>query len=210
MCRLVLIGLLALVFASDALAKGAVQVCGPAACVQLADETTPPTWLFGGSGEVSRVFAVPAPASYYVIRFADVRTTLAYWIPSSAMLEIVSQAGVGVWMSAPTEDQAQLRHLTNGVEPFAAPTRADVYVNGNKVKAATATFLRLFTIGTRVAPPTRVSWLPIWVGGGSSPWTDARADFRISKTGAYLWRNGLVLKIPAATAKKIRTRQPLG
>jgi hypothetical protein len=86
-------GLLALVFAAGALAKEGVQVCGPAACVQLADETTPPPWLFGGSGEV---------------------------------------------------------------------------------------------------------------------WTDARADFRISKTGAYLWRNGLVFKIPAATAKKIRARQPLG
>jgi hypothetical protein len=200
--RLALLALLMLVAAPAAQAKGPIQACGPNSCVTLAAEVDGMRWLMGLPGGA----AIPPTSSYYVVRFADVGSVLGYWIPSASVVRFVGTSAIGTWTKT---DDAQLRAATAGVPAFAAPRRPTVHVNYENVRGD-ATYLRLFTIGTQVSPPTRVSWLPIWISGRSSPWTDGFNDLRISRKGSYLYRNGLVFTIPPATAKQIRSLQPLG
>jgi hypothetical protein len=200
--RLALLATLALVLAPAARAKGPIQACGPKTCVTVASEGDGMGWLMGLPGGA----AIPAASSYYVLRFADIGSVLGYWIPSASIVRFVGTSAVGTWTNT---DDAGLRAATAGLAAFAPPRGATVYVNGDNVEGD-ATYLRLFTIGVPVAPPSAVRWLPIWISGPATPWTDSYSDLRISRKGNYLYRNGLVFTIPLATAKKIRSLQPLG
>jgi hypothetical protein len=199
--------LAALAFAPSAFAKGPFEICGVAGCAVLGSETQPPVRVFGGMSRVPHV-APPAPAPYYVIRFADIDAPLAYWIPSVATLRIVSSSARGIWIGTLADEETLLRDKTAGLQPYAPPTRVDAAVQFKAVKRTTG-YLRLFTIGTPVATP-QVGWLMLWLSGGNTPWTDYTNVFWISKKGSFLKRDdGTVVKIPAAVATKIRARLPL-
>jgi hypothetical protein len=200
--------LAALVLAPSALAKGPFEICGVAGCSVLGSETQPPVRLFGVVSAVAYV-APPAPAPYYVIRFAEVDAPLAYWVPSVRALRIVSQSGRGTWLATLADEDTILREKTAGLAPYAPPTRVKASVQFEPVKRATG-YLRLYTMGRPVTAPS-VGWLMVWLSGGNSPWTDFTNVFWISKTGSFLKRDdGTVVTIPASVAKKIRARLPLG
>jgi len=194
----------------SALAKGPFQICGADACAQLAPETSPPVRIFGLQPSIPRT-APPAPAPYFVIRFADVGGALGYWIPSVSKLRLVSQSGIGGWVTPLPDETALLVEKTAGLVPYPPPTRYKAYVQLEPVKRP-AGYLRLLTMGTPVASTPHVSdWLIVWFGAGTTPWTDYTSMLYVSKTGSFLKReDGTILRIPAGTAKKIRARQPLG
>jgi hypothetical protein len=186
-------------------AKGPLQVCGESGCAALGAETDTPTWLGGGSVTAA---APPAPAPYFVLRYGDVGATVGYWIPSVSIMRSF-QSSAAAWTTAAPDEQAALLRLTQGLQPYAAPTRAEVSVEAKGVERGD-TYLRLYMIGTPVAsaPPSTV-WLGIWLHGGTSPWTDGMSLFWISKKGSLLKRDGRVLRISPAIAKRIRAHLPL-
>jgi hypothetical protein len=210
MGRTILLAALALaalfVVAPSALAKGPLQVCGASGCVDLAPETETGKWVSAPGGSS---LAPPAPAPYFVLRFAEFGSSLGYWIPSASVLRTF-QSTTAVWSAVSPETQATLVQLTAGLQPYAAPKRAVAFVDYDNVKRG-ETYLRLYTIGTPVvaSPPASTVWLGIWLHGGTSPWTDGMSSFWISQKGNLLKRDGQVLRIPGAVAKRIRAHLPL-
>jgi hypothetical protein len=167
-------------------------------------------WLGADATAVSPV----APASYFVVRFADFGGALAYWIPSAGLLRLTQTQGGGVhnlWVATLPAEDALLQQKAAGLTPFGAPAHLAVTVNFTPVKGKDAdSYFRLFTIGTPLASePAGVVWLPIWVHGGTSPWNDGLSSFAVSRKGSLLKRDGQVLRISAAVAKRIRAAQPL-
>ena len=206
-----LVLLAALAAVPSAAAKGPFQVCGATGCAVLGLEAAPPVRL--GADAATAAVAPVAPAPYFVVRFAEFGSSLAYWIPSARLLRL-SQTQFGavrnVWVATLPAEDALLRDTAAGLTPFAAPKHLAVTVNYTPVKRKDAdTYFRLFTIGTPLASPADVAWLPIWVHGGVSPWNDGLSSFAISRTGSLLKRDGQVLQIPAALARRIRAAQPL-
>ncbi|MCW2975869.1 MAG: hypothetical protein JWM06_1150 [Actinomycetia bacterium] len=192
--------------APSALAKGPLQVCGASGCVDLGPETDTSKWLGNAPGASS--VAPPAPAPYFVLRFGDFGGPQAYWIPSVSMLRTFQSTTV-VWAAVAPETEAALVRLTTGLQPYAAPRGAVAFVDYDNVKRG-ETYLRLYTIGTPVAsPPATTEWLGIWLHGGTSPWNDGMSSFWISKKGSLLKRDGQVLRISPAIAKRIRAHLPL-
>jgi hypothetical protein len=208
---LLLVLLAALVAVPSAAAKGPFQVCGATGCAELAPEAAPPVRL--GADATAAVGPV-APASYFVVRFAEFGSALAYWIPSAGLLRLSqSQGGAlhNVWVATLPAEDAVLREKAAGLTPFAAPAHLAVTVNYTRVAAKGAdSYFRLFTIGTPIASePAGVAWQPIWVHGGASPWNDGLSSFAISRKGSLLKRDGQILRISTALAKRIRAAQPL-
>jgi hypothetical protein len=201
-----LVAAAALAAAPAGRAKGPVQLCGASGCVDLAPETDAGKWI-NAPGASS--LAPPAPAPYFVVRFAEFGGALSYWIPSASVLRTFESTSV-VWSAVSPETRDELVRLTAGLQPYAAPKRAVAFVDYDNVKGG-ATYLRLFTIGTPVtaAPPVSTAWLGIWLHCGKSPWTDGMSSFWISQKGNLLKRDGQVLRIPAAVAKRIRAHLPL-
>lgn len=203
MKRIAVLATLALVAAPAAQAKGPVQLCGPGGCATFAAEGDGLQWLLSLPGGAP----APAPAPYYVIRFANaVGTPLGYWIPSARIVRYVGSGGIGTWSAT---DDSSLRTAAGTLPPFRVPKQMTVYVNGDNVKGD-ATYLRLYTLGTPASAPARVSWLPIWIMGSNSPWTDGFIDLRISRKGNYVFRNGLVYSIPEKIAQRVLRKLPLG
>jgi hypothetical protein len=211
MGRTILLGAVAaaalLVVAPSALAKGPLQVCGASGCVELGPETDAGKWI--GSAPGASSLAPPAPAPYFVVRFAEFGGALSYWIPSASVLRTFQSTSV-VWSAVTPETQAELARITTGMQPYAAPKRVVAFVDYDNVKRG-ETYLRLYTIGTPVAaaPPGSTVWLGIWLHGGTSPWNDGMSSFWISAKGNLLKRDGQVLQISPAVAKRIRAHLPL-
>jgi hypothetical protein len=199
---------LALVAVPSASAKGPFQVCGASGCAVLGPETQPPVRMFGLPADTPAI-AAPEPAPYYVIRFADITGTLAYWVPSRSALRIVPQSGPAAWVSALPAEESLLRDKTAALRPYAVPLRVQAYVDWQPVKQPFG-WLKLATVGKPATPPAPPKWLDIWLLGGTSPWNDGSALLAISRTGNYLLRDGAVLTIPKQVADRIRRRLPLG
>src|SRR5207302_228490 len=72
----------ALAPAPQALAKGALQLCGSSGCAPLGPEGSAGPMIPLGVGTGARLAPV-APAPFYRIGFAEHGGTLAYWIPSA-------------------------------------------------------------------------------------------------------------------------------
>jgi hypothetical protein len=205
-----LLVLLAAVFAvPSAAAKGPFQLCGATGCAELGPETAPPVRL--GADAAAAAVGPVAPASYFVVRFAEFGSALAYWIPSAGLLRLTRSNGGNVWVATLPAEDALLREKAAGLTPFAAPAHLAVTVNYTPVKSKDAdSYFRLFTIGTPLAAePAGVVWQPIWVHGGASPWNDGVSSFAISAKGSLLKRDGQVLRISAALAKRIRAARAL-
>ncbi len=197
----------ALAAAPPGLAKGPLQACGVSGCVDIAPETDTGRWI--GSTPGASSLAPPAPAPYFVLRLGEFGGASAFWIPSASVIRTFQSTSV-VWSAVAPETQAALVQLTSGLQPFAAPKRAVAFVDYDNVKRG-ETYLRLYTIGTPVvsSPPAATVWLGIWLHGGKSPWNDGMSSFWISQKGNLLKRDGQVLRIPAAVAKRIRAHLPL-
>jgi hypothetical protein len=205
MKRLLLVAVAVLLFAPAAQAKGPVQVCGATGCADFATETAVPAELFDGSASATLPAVGPAP--YYTIRFQDFQGSVAYWVPSASALRLLS-GGSPRWVAASPGLASALTSATHGLAPLAPPTHPRVYLDFDLVKRS-AGWLRLYTIGDPVAASPSVQWLSIWMPSGQSPW-DGSDWLWISRTGSLLKRDGQVFRIPLATAKKIRAKQPLG
>jgi hypothetical protein len=209
---LLLVLLAAFVAVPSAAAKGPFQVCGATGCTELGPETAPPVRL--GADAATAAVGPVAPASYFVVRFAEFGSALAYWIPSAGLLRLSqSQGGAlrNVWVATLPAEDALLRDKAAGLTPFAAPAHLAVTVNSTAVKRKDAdSYFRLFTIGTPIASePAGVAWQPIWVHGGASPWNDGLSSFAVSRKGSLLKRDGQVVRISSALAKRIRAARAL-
>jgi hypothetical protein len=201
-----LVAAAALAAAPAGLAKGSLEVCGASGCAALGPESDASTWLGAAPGASS--LPPPAPAPYFVLRFNDIAATVAYWIPSASIMRTV-QSNTVVWVALAPDPEGALLRLTAGLQPYPAPKRAAAFIDYENVKGGT-TYMRLYTIGTPVeSVPSSTVWLAIWLHGGTSPWNDGMSSFRISKTGNLLKRDGQVLRISPAIAKRIRAHQPL-
>jgi hypothetical protein len=205
---LLLAVLVAAVVAPAGHAKGPLQVCGASGCATLGPEADAPIWVANMPGASS--LTPPAPAPYFVVRFAEFGAAQAYWIPSASVLRSF-QSTTAVWAAIAPDAEAALITLTAGLQPYPAPKRTVAFVDYENVKRG-ETYLRLYTIGTPVvaSPPASTRWLGIWLHGGTSPWNDGMSSFWISEKGSLLKRDGQVLRIPPAVAKRIRAHLPLG
>jgi hypothetical protein len=197
----------ALCVAPSALAKGPFEVCGPSACAELSPETQLPVRL--GVAASTPTLAPVAPAPYFVIRFHDFPDALAYWIPSAAVLRLAPQNGSAVWVAPLPSEASLLREKTGDLRPYAAPTNVLAAVDGRRVSGGDG-YLRLYTIGRAAKPVGAGGWLPIWLLGGQSPWNDGTNRVAISRRGSFLRRDGRVVRIPPALARRIRAALPLG
>lgn len=199
---------LALVAVPSASAKGPFQVCGASACTILGPETQPPIRLFGLPDGTATIVP-PPPAPYYVVKFADIAETLAYWVPSGSALRIVPQQGSGWWVRALPAEESLLRAKTAGVRAYPPPTRVDAYVDYHHVRQPLG-WLKLATVGKPVRLTAARRWLDVRFFGGHSPWNDGSSQLRISRSGNYLMRDGVTLTIPRSVADRVRRRLPLG
>jgi hypothetical protein len=209
--RLLVVISLALAIAPQAFAKGPISLCGVGACAPVGTvETTPVRWL---ATEYAGHVAPVAPASFFKLQLdaAGSSGLVGYWIPSGSILRLSqTQGGPAVWLRPRVDELAALTHAAETLRPFAAPKRATVAVN-NTIVRHSSTYFRLFTIGVPVATWRGANgWLPIYMWGSETPWTDGLNFMSISKNGSFLKRgDGDVVKIPARVADRIRHRQPL-
>jgi hypothetical protein len=208
--RFVTIGIAAAFFgvAPQALAKGPINLCGANGCAAVGTETSSVRWL---AGEYVHHVSPVAPSPYFKLVLASYSSPVGYWIPSSSVLRLSqSQGGPAMWFKPRFDEAATLTQAAASLRPFATPRRATVAVN-NTIVRQSSTYLRLFTIGAPVATwPGARGWLPIYMWGSDTPWTDGLNFMSISRAGSFLKRgDGDVVKIPARVADRIRHRLPL-
>jgi hypothetical protein len=210
--RTLLLGLaVALVVAPSAAAKGPVQLCGAGGCVTLGAETAAAPVL---SVPTDAARIAPSPvAPYYVIRFADVGGPLSYWIPSAHALRS-GGTGAPVWTPVPAPAADLLTRAAATLAPKPAPTNLSFVRVGRRAVAHPRGYLRLYALGAPVADPGAAAggWERIDLysfAHWATPWTDGSNVVAISRRGAFLRRDGEVVRIPAALAARIRAREPL-
>jgi len=208
MRRLLLVVALTLVLAPQAAAKGPVVLCGADRCVPLLDEGP---GVYGLLAVTSQTPArMPAPSTYYVVRFQDATQPLGFWVPSAGVLQVgVAPTSSPAWV----HPQPDLATLLAGAGSALAPYRphAELVTVGARAVQRPKGYLRLYTLGTPTSTrPNRHAWVQIWITAGTSPWTNtADSALWVSFAGPYLLRDGQVLRIPQALAFRIRHRLPL-
>lgn len=199
----------ALAITPQALAKGPISLCGVGGCALVGTvETSPVRWL---ASEYAGHVAPVAPAPFFKLQTGGYSGLIGYWIPSGSVLRLSQQqGGPALWFQPRFGEVAALTQAAATLQPFPAPKRATVAVN-NTIVRHSASYLRLFTIGVPVATWTGAKgWLPIYMWGSETPWTDGLNFMSISKAGSFLKRgDGDILKIPARVADRIRHRLPL-
>jgi hypothetical protein len=200
------------------------QVCGPQECTAIAafpdGELLAISLFYGGdegSTELSTPMAPPAP--FFALRWAygDGEAHTGYYVPLLNVLRYVGDPGSPVaasngsvhWIKLGQGARTLLEKWTATLEPFPSPVPSRVTVAGRAVRDPES-YLRLWSVGR----PTYV-----WPRGGfmrikvtydlPSPWTDSAAELRISRRGAYLFRESTVLRIPSQLAKLVRARASL-
>jgi hypothetical protein len=198
------------------------EVCGPQACTAISEfaEAEPLAiglWFGGddGAAELSTPAATPAPfyALHWAFQQGDVHT--GYYVPLLNVFRYVGDPGAPTaqsnrlvhWIKLGQRTRTILERLTATLEPFPSPVLSHVTVAGKAVRDPQS-YLRLWSVAGR---PTHA-----WPRGGflrikvtcnlSSPWTDAAADLRISRRGAYMLRDSTVLRIPLRLARQVRAR----
>jgi hypothetical protein len=201
MARLLAVAALVLSAAPAAQAKAPpdLRLCGASGCVAIASAAAEQLPLWHTDGAV----APGSPAAFYVFRYRW-RTTdayeTAYWVPSQNVLRFATPY-LAAWyrVSSPS-----LMPFAAGVTPFAKPRISSVTVGTRHVRAPT-TYLRLLAVGRATNVFPAVGWLSVrFDAGASNPWTDARANVRLSRTGSYLLRDDTVFVIPKRIADRAR------
>jgi hypothetical protein len=209
--RFLVVVAVALAVAPQVLAKGPINLCGVGGCAPVGTaETSPVRWL---ASEYPVHGAPVAPASFFKLQrdASGSSGLIGYWIPSGSVLRLSeSQGGPAVWLRPSFDEAAALTKAAETLRPFAAPKHATVAVN-NVIVRRSSTYFRLFTIGVPVATWRGANgWLPIYMWGSETPWTDGLNFMSISRNGPFLKRSdGDVVKIPARVAARIRHRLPL-
>jgi hypothetical protein len=199
---------MALTIAPQAFAKGPISLCGIGGCARVGTVETLPVRSLG---EDAIHVAPVAPVPFFKLQLDGISGLIGYWIPSGSVLRLSqTQGGPAVWLKPSLDEVAALTQAAETLRPFLAPTRATVAVN-NTIVRHSSTYLRLFTIGTPVATWRGANgWLPIYIWGSDTPWTDGLNFMSISRAGSFLKRSdGDVVKIPARVADRIRHRLPL-
>lgn len=188
-----------------AAAKGAFLLCGADRCTAL-DVGALPAGLVGAAPGATRV-PVARPAPYYAIRFAGADGDVAYWVPSAHALRF-SVPRVA-WVATTSGEQALLERVAAEVTAFAAPADVRAAVGGVAV-ANPRGYFSLLWVGRRVQERVGGTWLQVYLyAPRAGPWTDGRDELWISRRGPYLQRDGALLRIPRALARRIRARRPL-
>ena len=174
-----IVSALALLLVPVASAKGPIVLCGASGCASLGTETTTAVRVLPGSYDAH--VAPVAPAAFFKIQWNEQTEPLAYWVPSTGVLRVLSQSGPAMWVQPRPDEIAALTQASASLQPFAAPKAAKVDVDGRIVRRGPASYLRLFTAGTRVARPVgSKGWLPVDFRGAETPWTDAYSWMWIS------------------------------
>jgi ABC-type amino acid transport substrate-binding protein len=205
---LLLAALAALVLAGVAAAKGPVQLCGASRCLTIGDERVPAIPLAITAG--TKLHPPAAPAPYYVVRYARVGGVLGYWVPSANLVRLrVSERAV--WVTPTRAQVARLTKVARAVAPKAPPRQFEAAEVGYERVEDPTGWLSLYTIGTPVASaPDAGGWTRIFAFTKvDTPWSDGTNKLSISRSGAYLRRDGELVGIPADVAEQIRARLPL-
>jgi hypothetical protein len=93
--------------------------------------------------------------------------------------------------------------------PFSVPTPSRVTVGGRPVQDP-ASYLRLWGVGTPTYTWPATGFIKIKTTcDQASPWTDAAAELRIARRGAFLMRDSTVYRIPTRLAQLVRARASL-
>jgi len=200
--RLLFLAAAVLAFVPAAQAKGPFELCGMSGCVELAPETSPPSWLSTAAG--ARLLPAVGPAPYLRIQWGH--GEIAAWVPS---VDALFDAAAAAWVSPLDSLKALLREKAAGLTPYTAPVHAVAYVDWERVRNGDG-YLRLLTAGTPVpAAPAGTRWVDVRVMGGTSPWNDGSVSLAVSRSG-YLLRAGSVYRISSALARRVLARRPLG
>jgi hypothetical protein len=197
------------------------EVCGAQACTAIsafaeAEPLAIGLWFGGdeGSAELTMPMAPPAPffALHWAFQQGDVHT--GYYVPQLNLFRYVGDPsgasdGQVHWMKLGTRSRTILERLTATLEPFPAPVPSRVTVAGKPVRDPQS-YLHLWSVGTPGYVWPRGGFLRIKVTCNlASPWTDAAARVSVSRRGAYLLRESLVLRIPLKVAQRVRARTSL-
>ena len=204
----------ALTLATAAQAKappGGIDICGATgACVHLATgdaETNSAFWAAPSIDDARRASSV-APFLLVHWQWPDQPLQTAYYVPSTGKVRQVDANGFLSWFDV--TDAQKIRALTSSLVAYAAPVIASVTVGG-KPAADPQSYAKLFAVGSEWMPLQYPRFIRIrFAGDTQSPWTDAREDVRISRTGRLLWIDGRTFRIPLRLAQRIRARQSLG
>jgi hypothetical protein len=214
----------------------ALELCGPHACGSVLDpgivEAVPMR-----SGAVRPRMPPAAPAPYYelevVVQGGGVSIVPgAFYVRAVDAVRVAGPLTPARWARLPAHAAAALRAATKGVAPYPLP-RIDTVVVGDRRARDPASYLRLFAVrGSPAVDPAgprptvdavhgfrawrrwyakvRRLWLPVVCSAPvASPWTGASTDVWISRRGALLERDGQVVRIDPALARRVRRGLPL-
>jgi hypothetical protein len=201
------------------------EVCGVRACAAIsafadAEPLAIGLWFGGGDGAGELATRLVPPVPFYALHWAfqqgDVHT--GYYVPTLSLFRYVGDPASPAtrsnslvhWIKLGQSTRTVLDRLTAMLEPFPSPLPSRVTVGGRAVRDPES-YLGLWSVAGR---PTYgwplAGFMRIKMTCNlRSPWTDAAADLRISRRGAYLLRDATVLRIPPALARQVRARASL-
>lgn len=210
------LSLVAVAAAAGAAASGSGHwTCGPRGSVQIPGGLIDRVPIVYRKG--LRAALPPPPQPFYRIGLTsnsscavvpDVPT--AFFIPAAGEVRIYGRQGNAFWTKLPRDVTASLRKLVEKVKPYRAPQELSQVVINDVSAARPSSYLRLYSIGARTRTiPAGTGWTPILFFGGTSPWTDGRDSLSVSRRGAYLKRDGELVRISTSIATRIRRARPI-
>ncbi len=207
--------LVAVTAASDAAASGSGHwVCGPRGSAQIPGGLIDHVPILYSKG--LRAAPPPRPHAFYWIGLSGSRSCAlvtedtAFFIPRAGEVRISGPDGNAFWTKLSSRVAVRLRKLVRKVRPYGGPKRLrEVTINDVSARHPSS-YLHLYTLGT----PTRsassaAGWLPILFFGTTSPWTDGKNSLWISRHGAYLRRDGQLVRLSASLATRVRRGEPI-
>jgi hypothetical protein len=211
------------VIASGAEAKGpptGIQLCGQNACATITQTDSEPLAikLFYGDGTVELSTPMVPPAAFYALHWRfDGDTHTGYYVPLLNVFRYVgdpassteSASSLVHWVKLDAGARALLARAIGTLEPFARPVPTRVTVGGRDA-ADPESYLRLWSIGKATYRwPDRPFLRIAIVTATPSPWTDRTAHLSIARRGAFLMRDGTIMRIRPSLARQIRARVSL-
>jgi hypothetical protein len=194
-------------------------ICGPHASVQIPSSIEGQVPIFGDTGPHVQKTAPAYLQSFYRVSYGDSRSCAvgpqvgtAYFIPATGEIRTVDSLSTehALWAKLSSKLGARLRKLAQKVKPYAAPKKLRMVFVKDQTAARPSSYLRLYTIGTPTrSAPSVTSWIGITLLGAPTPWTDGKNVLSVSSSGAYLKRDGQLVRIPASIAKRIRRAAPI-
>jgi hypothetical protein len=182
-----------------------VDVCGATgACVHLSALQAESDWALWSTGSQVDGVGAPAASGFFVLRWHRPSSAeqTAYYVPAAGKVRQLDENGAAAWWSL--RDPVGLRRLTADLPTFAVPRIKRVTVAGRRVRDPQS-YTGLFGTGHASWLISQPRWLPVRITADApSPWTDEATDVRVSRSGAYLWIDGTVFKIPRQLAQRIR------